>query len=99
LDKGPSKVAIIKGQRSLETTRKALTAIDAPRRLLGKPVLIKVNFITTKRWDTGATTDPMVVEALIQEISKVNDTICVVESDATVTRANKAAEATGMLDL
>jgi uncharacterized protein (DUF362 family) len=93
------KVAIARGRRSLETVRKALNTFDIQNGLGSKPVLIKVNFITTKTWDTGATTDPIIVEALIQEIAKFNDRIYVVESDATVTRADRAADVTGMLEL
>lgn len=95
----PSLVVLAKGQRSLETVKRALDPLNVQQRLSNKPVLIKVNFITTKTWDTGATTDPIIVEALIQEIGRVNHRIFVVESDATVTSADKAAKATGMLDL
>jgi uncharacterized protein (DUF362 family) len=59
-------------------------------------VLIKVNFITTKSWDTGATTDPMVVEAIVIRLKHLPVEVCVVESDATITNADKAFEATGM---
>jgi len=64
-----------------------------------KKVLIKVNFITTMTWDTGATTDPIVVEALIQRLKKLPVEIYVVESDATMTNADKAFEATGMSEM
>ena len=47
-------------------------------------------------WDTGATTDPIVVEAIIQRLKKLPVEIYVVESDATITNADKAFEATGM---
>ncbi|MGQ9640219.1 MAG: DUF362 domain-containing protein [Candidatus Bathyarchaeia archaeon] len=94
-----AKVAVCKGQRSLGTVRRALEAVDAKNILSGRPVLIKVNFITTKRWDTGATTDPLVVEALIQHVKGIGGEVYVVESDATVTRADRAAEATGILNL
>ena len=99
MKRASSRVALVRGQRSLQTVKKALNSIGACQKLVDKPVLIKVNFITTKTWDTGATTDPIIVEALIQEIGKVNDRVFVVESDATVTRADRAAEATGMLEL
>jgi len=99
MERKPSQVVLAKGQRSLETVKRALGPLDVLQKLSDKPVLIKVNFITTKTWDTGATTDPIIVEALIQEIGKVNNRIFVVESDATVTRADKAAEMTGMLEL
>ena len=62
-------------------------------------VLIKVNFITTKTWDSGATTDPIVVEAIIQRLKKLPLEIYVVESDATITNADKAFEITGMKEM
>ena len=79
---------------------KALDLIDYESALAGyKKVLIKVNFITTMTWDTGATTDPVVVEALIQRLKKLPVEIYVVESDATMTNADKAFEATGMMEM
>lgn len=50
-------------------------------------------------WDTGATTDPIVVEALIQRLKQLPVEIYVVESDATMTNADKAFDATGMTEL
>jgi uncharacterized protein (DUF362 family) len=94
-----SKVAIVKGERSVETVARALGLIGNLDTLSNKPVLIKVNFITTKTWETGATTDPIVVEALIKAIQTRNSEVYVVESNATSTNADKAAERTGMLDL
>ena len=59
-----SKVVVVKGSRSHKPVFRALDMIDFKKALSEwKKVLIKVNFITTKAWDTGATTDPMVVEA------------------------------------
>ena len=62
-------------------------------------MLIKVNFITTKTWDTGATTDPIVVEAIIKKLKHLPVEIFVVDSDATMTNADKAFEATGMKEM
>jgi uncharacterized protein (DUF362 family) len=62
-------------------------------------VLIKVNFITTMTWDTGATTDPIVVEAIIKKLAHLSVDIKVVESDATMTNANHAYEETGMKEM
>jgi uncharacterized protein (DUF362 family) len=90
-------VAIVKGERGHEPVFKALDLIDYESALAGfKKVLIKVNFITTMTWDTGATTDPIVVEAIIQRLKKFPVEIYVVESDATMTNADKAFKATGM---
>jgi uncharacterized protein (DUF362 family) len=93
-------VVIVKGERGLDPVFKALDLIDYESALASyKKVLIKVNFITTMTWDTGATTDPIVVEALIQRLKKLPLEIYVVESDATMTNADKAFEATGMAEM
>jgi len=92
-----SKVIIIKGKRGHEPVFRALDLIGYQNVFSGcKRVLIKVNFITTKTWDTGATTDPMVVEAIIRRLKDLSIETCVVESDATMTSADKAFEVTGM---
>jgi uncharacterized protein (DUF362 family) len=93
-------VAIVKGERGLDPVFKALDLIDYQTALAGyKKVLIKVNFITTMTWDMGATTDPIVVEAIIQRLKKLPVEVFVVESDATMTNADKAFEATGMKEM
>lgn len=95
-----SKVAVVKGERGHEPVFKALDLVNYETALSGwSTVLIKVNFITVKTWDTGATTDPMVVEAIIERLKNLNVKIYVVESDATMTSADKAFEATGMREM
>lgn len=91
---------MVKGERGHEPVYKALDLIHYTDALKGCPrVLIKVNFITTKKWDTGATTDPVVVEAIINMLGKLCVEVIVVESDATVTNATKAFKVTGMADM
>jgi uncharacterized protein (DUF362 family) len=95
-----SKVAVVKGERSLETVYRALDLI--PYREALEPwsrVLVKVNFITTKNWATGATTDPLVVEALIDRVRGLGKEVLVVESDAQTTDADKAVVASGMKEM
>ena len=93
-------MAIVKGERGHEPVFKALDLIDYQSALSGyRKVLIKVNFITTKTWDSGATTDPIVVEAIIKKLKHLPVEVFVVESDATVTNADKAFEATGMAEM
>ncbi|MEM2130679.1 MAG: DUF362 domain-containing protein, partial [Candidatus Bathyarchaeia archaeon] len=93
-------VAVVKGERAHAPVFKALDLIDYKKALVGyDKVLIKVNFITTKTWDTGATTDPIVVEAIIKKLQALPVKIYVVESDATITNADTAFEATGMKDM
>ncbi len=95
----PPKVALVKGPRSHETVVRAVELSGGLDHLRGKPVLIKVNFICDLTWRTGATTDPLVVEALVHAIRRVNSEIMVVESDANMTSCDVAARATGMLDV
>jgi uncharacterized protein (DUF362 family) len=93
-------VAIVKGERGHEPVFKALDLIDYKQALVGyDKVLIKVNFITDKTWDTGATTDPILVEAIIKKLEALPVTLYVVESDATITNADKAFEKTGMKEM
>lgn len=94
---GLSKVAVVKGERSHEPVFEALDLVDFKEAISGwSTVLIKVNFITTKTWDTGATTDPIVVEGIIKKLQDTPVKVYVVESDATMTNADKAFEMTGM---
>jgi uncharacterized protein (DUF362 family) len=95
-----SIVAVVKGERGHAPVFKALDLIDYRSALVGyDKVLIKVNFIVEKTWDTGATTDPIVVEAIIKKLEGLPVKVYVVESDATMTNADKAFEATGMKDM
>ncbi|MGD0496776.1 MAG: DUF362 domain-containing protein [Candidatus Bathyarchaeia archaeon] len=95
-----SKVAVVKGQRDHEPVFRALDLVGYEAALSGwHKVLIKVNFITVETWETGATTDPTVVEAIIKRLKNLPVEIYVVESDATMTNADKAFEATGMKEM
>ncbi|HEX9863099.1 MAG TPA: DUF362 domain-containing protein [Candidatus Bathyarchaeia archaeon] len=93
-------MAVVKGERGHEPVFKALDLINYKSALDSwDKVLIKVNFITDKTWDTGATTDPVVVEAIIQKLKELPVKVYVVESDATITSADRAFEKTGMKDM
>jgi uncharacterized protein (DUF362 family) len=95
-----SFVAVVKGERGHEPVFKALDLINYKSALAGwDKVLIKVNFITDKTWDTGATTDPIVVEAIIKKLKDLPVKVYVVESDATITSADRAFEKTGMKEM
>jgi uncharacterized protein (DUF362 family) len=96
----PTQVSIVKGERSLEPVFKALDLIDYKIAFAGQTrVLVKVNFITDKTWDTGATTDPIVVDAILEKLKDLHVEVNVVESDATITNADKAYEKTGMKEV
>ena len=95
-----SRVAVVKGERGHEPVFRALDLIDYNSAVAGfRKALIKVNFICEKTWETGATTDPIVVEAIIRKLSGLGVEVCVVESDATITNADKAYVKTGMRDM
>jgi uncharacterized protein (DUF362 family) len=94
------EVAVVKGSRGHEPVYRALDLVDYAEPLSGwDRVLIKVNFITTMTWDTGATTDPLVVEAIIKRLRGLPIEVYVVESDATMTNADRAFRATGMEEM
>jgi len=95
-----SKVALVKGERGLDPVYNAIDMIPFEEALEAwNRVLIKVNFITTKDWKTGATTDPIVVEGIINRLRELNKEIYVVESDAQTTNADKAVAASGMQEM
>ena len=95
-----STVAIVKGERGHDPVFRALDLVDYKSCFAGyKQALIKVNFIAVKTWDTGATTDPIVVEAIIKKLAHLPIDVKVVESDATMTNANRAYEDTGMKEM
>jgi len=94
----PTRVAIVKGERGRETVERALTFLGIEESI-SRPVAIKVNFITDKTWETGATTDPLVVDTLIKFFRPRTERVVVVESDATTTNADKAAVKTGILNV
>lgn len=95
-----STVAVVKGERGHEPVFRALDLIDYKKALADwKQVLIKINFICEKTWDTGATTDPIVVDAIIKKLADLPVKVYVVESDATITNATSAYETTGMKEV
>lgn len=95
-----SIVSVSTGERNLETVYRALNGIDFEGALSEwDRVLIKVNFVTTKTWDTGTTTDPMMVEAIINRVRDLGKEAIVVETDATSTSADKAVVKTGMKEM
>ena len=94
-------VALVKGSRELATVYKAIELAGGIKDIAEKysRALIKVNFITTKTYETGVTTDPLIVEGLIRKAREVFDQVFVVESDASMTDADKACEITGIKEV
>lgn len=95
------RVAIVKGPRELNTIFKAVELAGGFKEIAENYIraLIKVNFISVKTYETGVTTDPIVVEGLIHKALEAFDQVIVVESDASMTNADKACKATGMKEV
>jgi uncharacterized protein (DUF362 family) len=91
-------VVISKGQRNLATVKRAIEEVGGLDQIASSydRVLIKVNFITDKTWDSGATTDPILVEGLITSAQELFKEVFVVETDASTTNAEKAYAITGV---
>jgi uncharacterized protein (DUF362 family) len=78
---------------------KSLDLIGGVKEFSDKLILIKVNLIANRKCDKGVTTDPIVLEALIKSFKEVNSDMFVIESDSTITNADKAANDCGILDV
>ena len=95
-----SRVAVIKGERGLEPVYRALDMI--PYREALEPwdtVLVKPNLITSHTYETGITTDPMVVEAVINRVHELGKKAIVVETDGGITSPDEAINTTGMMEV
>jgi uncharacterized protein (DUF362 family) len=95
-----SKVAVVKGARRLEPVYNAMELIDYHKPL--EPygtVLIKVNLITSHTYETGITTDPVVVEAVIKKVQELNKSALVVETEGGITSPDTAIHETGMMEI
>lgn len=95
-----SRVAVVRGERGLEPVYRAMTLIDYHEPL--EPydtVLVKVNLITSHTYETGITTDPIVIEAVINKIHELDKRALVVETEGGITSPDKAIHETGMMEV
>ena len=95
-----SRVAIVKGERGLEPVYRALDMI--PYREALEPwdtVLVKPNLITSHTYETGITTDPTVVEAVINRVHELGKKVIVVETDGGITSPDEAINTPGMMEV
>ena len=87
----PSKVAIVRVRGNIsDAVMRAFELASPPVLCTGGLVAIKLNLCFLRPYETGATTDPRVLEAVVQYLrSLVGDLdIVLVESDATSARAD-----------
>ena len=95
-----SKVAVVKGERGVEPVFKAMDLIDYGEAL--EPfdtVLVKPNLITSHTYETGVTTDPVVVEAVIMKVQELDKHAIVVETEGGITSPDSAIHETGMMEV
>jgi uncharacterized protein (DUF362 family) len=95
-----SRVAIVKGERGLEPVFRAIDLIPFEKAL--EPydtVLVKPNLITSNTYETGITTDPIVIEAVIRSVQDLDKRVIVVETEGGITSPDDAIVETGMLDI
>ena len=95
-----SRVAIVKGARGLEPVYRAMDLI--PYREALEPwdtVLVKPNLITSHTYETGITTDPVVIEAVINRVHELGKKAIVVETEGGITSPDEAIHTTGMMEV
>ena len=93
-------VAVVKGERGLEPVFRAMELIPFDKAL--EPydtVLVKPNLITSHTFETGITTDPMVVEAVITKVQDLGKKAIVVETEGGITSPDEAIIETGMKEV
>ena len=94
------KVAVVKGERGLRPVYRALDL--TPYRKALEPwdtVLVKPNLITSHTYETGITTDPIVVEAVINKVHELGKKAIVVETEGGITSPDEAIHTTGMMEV
>lgn len=95
-----SRVAIVKGERGLKPVYRAMDLIPYKEALEAwDTVLVKPNLITSHTYETGITTDPMVVEAVINRVHELGKKAIVVETDGGITSPDEAIHTTGMMEV
>ena len=95
-----SKVSVVKGERGLEPVYRAMDLIQYQEAL--EPwdtVLVKPNLITSHTYETGITTDPMVIEAIINKVHDLGKKAIVVETEGGITSPDEAIHSTGMMEV
>lgn len=95
-----SRVAVVKGERGLKPVYRAMDLIPYKEALEAwDTVLVKPNLITSHTYETGITTDPMVVEAVINMVHELGKKAIVVETDGGITSPDEAIHTTGMMEV
>ncbi len=95
-----SLVAVAKGDRGLEPVFRAMELIPFKEAFESyDTVLVKPNLITGHTFETGITTDPVVVEAVLLKIQELDKKAIVVETAGGITSPDEAIIETGMMEV
>ena len=95
-----SLVSVVKGERGLEPVFRAMELIPFREALVPyETVLVKPNLITGHTFETGITTDPIVLEAVIMKIMELDKRVLVVETEGGITSPDEAIIETGMIEV
>ncbi|MFW9983371.1 MAG: DUF362 domain-containing protein [Candidatus Odinarchaeota archaeon] len=95
-----SLVAVVKGERGLEAVFRAIELIPFKDALAAyETVLVKPNLITSHTFETGITTDPIVVEAVIMKIQELGKKAIVVETEGGTTSPDEAIIETEIMEV
>ena len=95
-----SLVSVVKGKRGLEPVFQAMELIPFKETLESyETVLVKPNLITGHTFETGITTDPIVVEAVILKLLELDKRVKVVETEGGITSPDEAIIETGMIEV
>ncbi len=93
-----SLVAVVKGERGLEPVFRAMGLIPFKEVLAPyDTVLVKPNLITSHTYETGITTDPVVVEAVLLKVQELEKNVMVVETEGGITSPDDAIVKTGIM--
>jgi len=95
-----SLVSVVKGERGLEPVIRAMELIPFKEAIDPyETVLVKPNLITGHTFETGITTDPIVVEAVILKVMELDKKVIVVETEGGTTSPDEAIIETGMIEV
>ncbi|UCE10264.1 MAG: DUF362 domain-containing protein [Candidatus Thorarchaeota archaeon] len=95
-----SLVAVVKGERGVEPVFRAMESIPFEKALEPyETVLVKPNLITSHTFETGITTDPVVLEAVLMKVMGLDKKALVVETEGGITSPDEAIIETGMMDV
>lgn len=96
-----AKVAIVKGFQPDDVIDQGFQLLGGIEQYISKHdrVLIKPNLCAAKQWSTGATTDPVLTEKVIQRVKEITDNVALGETDHSAVDAEYVFDQLGFKDI